>query len=215
MGYALASDIAMCDADGALIFLDVRYDRYFRLGATMEAAVRQAIDMPSERSPDLDSVVAHGALTWSNNQGATITPSHIIVPDVSAIDEAGGAAGNFRDLWSVGTATMAAARRLRMMPFAEIIKPPALSGCAAPSGATANLARNFNEARRLLPFSAICLRDSLALRAWLARRGRHATLVIGVIAAPFSAHCWLQDETCVLDEASDEVARYTPIWSVA
>lgn len=214
MGYTLAPDIAMCDAAGTLIFLDIRRDRYFRLAAALEAAVRDHMSAPVDASPGLDRAIERRALAWSNDPGARIVAASIAVPPSSAIDEVGPGAAGIIDFWSVGKATRAASARLRRMTFAEATRPPALSRRHVRPGTAPRLARAFNDARRLLPFSALCLRDSLALRAWLARCGCPATLVIGVIAAPFSAHCWLQDEACVLDEASDEVARYTPIWSV-
>jgi hypothetical protein len=214
MGYTLAPDIAMCIADDALVFLDIRRDRYFRLGPDLDKAIVDQIDGPAAACPWLDRAIELGALAWSNGPEARIVPTRVVVPPISAIDEIGAVKTSLLDCWSVTRATRAAARRLRAMPFAAAIKAPELTGQAR-TGAAPDLARVFNEARRRLPFSALCLRDSIALRAWLARRGYYSMLVIGVIAAPFSAHCWLQTQDCVLDEASDEVSRYTPIWSVA
>ena len=56
-----------------------------------------------------------------------------------------------------------------------------------------------------------CLTDSLALASFLSRRSVSWQLVFGVKLDPFAAHCWLQDDGAVLNDAADSVSTFTPI----
>ncbi|MNN96111.1 hypothetical protein D3C81_2150420 [compost metagenome] len=49
---------------------------------------------------------------------------------------------------------------------------------------------------------------------FLARRGLHADVVFGVIGDPFSAHCWLQAGTLVLNDSIGNIDTYTPIRAI-
>jgi hypothetical protein len=59
-----------------------------------------------------------------------------------------------------------------------------------------------------------CLFDSLALMRFLSYYGLFPTCVIGVETRPFGAHCWVQHETVVFNDAPEYVRRYTPILTV-
>jgi hypothetical protein len=65
-----------------------------------------------------------------------------------------------------------------------------------------------------LPFQGECLYRSFLLRRVLRLRGCAALWVFGVQTWPFEAHCWLQIEDTVLDDAADRIAAYTPILAV-
>lgn len=60
----------------------------------------------------------------------------------------------------------------------------------------------------------LCLYDSLALLEFLARHRLFPQWVFGVTAEPFSAHCWVQDKSCVLNDSVECVRGYTPIMVV-
>jgi hypothetical protein len=55
------------------------------------------------------------------------------------------------------------------------------------------------------------LLDSLAMVMFLAKRGLHASIVIGVTSAPFSAHCWVQTGDLVLNDTVGNARAFTPI----
>jgi hypothetical protein len=76
------------------------------------------------------------------------------------------------------------------------------------------LVADFLETRRLVPFPRVCLHDSLAMKAYLRRRGVASSLVFGVALNPFSAHCWLQIGSTVLNDTLDRAVRHTPILAV-
>ena len=59
-----------------------------------------------------------------------------------------------------------------------------------------------------------CLFDSLALMRFLSYYGIFPTCVIGVQTGPFGAHCWVQQDAVVFNDAPEYVRRYTPILTV-
>jgi hypothetical protein len=66
---------------------------------------------------------------------------------------------------------------------------------------------------RPLAFTArdACLFDSLALINFLAYFKIFPHWVFGVQSAPFSAHCWVQENDVVFNDTVDHVATYSPI----
>ena len=62
--------------------------------------------------------------------------------------------------------------------------------------------------------SYVCLFDSVCLLNFLARYGFFPSLVFGVIAEPFQAHCWLQEGDLVLNDTVERVTAYAPIMRV-
>jgi hypothetical protein len=60
----------------------------------------------------------------------------------------------------------------------------------------------------------VCLFDSVCLLRFLNFYNLFPTLVFGVVAEPFHAHCWLQDGGTVLNDTVERVSAYSPIMSV-
>lgn len=69
----------------------------------------------------------------------------------------------------------------------------------------------FLSARLYVPIDMCCLLDSIAMIKFLAKRELHADLVFGVTGDPFSAHCWAQYGTTVLNDALGHALALTPI----
>lgn len=60
----------------------------------------------------------------------------------------------------------------------------------------------------------LCLYDSLALIEFLAHYRLFPQWVYGIKAEPFGAHCWVQDDDCVLNDSVEHASRFTPIMAV-
>jgi hypothetical protein len=69
----------------------------------------------------------------------------------------------------------------------------------------------FQACRPWYPRDFLCLFDSLALFQFLALQGMVVDWVFGVRAEPFEAHCWLQRDDVVLNDAVERVAGFVPI----
>jgi hypothetical protein len=59
-----------------------------------------------------------------------------------------------------------------------------------------------------------CLFDSLALVRFLSYYEIFPTCVLGVQTGPFGAHCWVQHDAVVFNDAPEYVRRFTPILAV-
>ena len=76
---------------------------------------------------------------------------------------------------------------------------------------TSRVIATFNTLRLFYPRSYLCLFDCLALLQFLSFHSIFPTWVFGVVADPFSAHCWLQQGDVVLNDTVETVAKFTPI----
>lgn len=59
-----------------------------------------------------------------------------------------------------------------------------------------------------------CTIDALIVIEFFARYGLYPDWVFGVQANPLQAHCWVQQDDVVINDAVDVVSQYTPIMSV-
>lgn len=195
-------NLAWCEIDGQLIFLDIARDRYFRLP---DARGREAVRALGPHGPDRRS--------QPDNLPA---PADWKVPARSSPAIAEGAfnlAEVARALW----VQRRVERRLALRSFSSNLLAlrrtlEARSGLDHPAGdAVARTIRAFEHARLLRSAADRCLPRSIALACCLAARGARAYVVIGVKLAPFGAHCWAQAGGEVLGDTAEEVLRYQPI----
>jgi hypothetical protein len=75
-------------------------------------------------------------------------------------------------------------------------------------------AQAFDQLMPFVPFQGQCLFRSRLLLAFLRSGGRDAQWVFGVRTYPFGAHCWLQSDDTVLDDAAEAICAYVPILAV-
>jgi len=73
------------------------------------------------------------------------------------------------------------------------------------------LAAAFSALAPILGRAENCLPRSIAFHALAYAAGHVPSLVIGVKRDPFSAHCWVQDGTLVLNDSAEHVRIFTPI----
>ncbi len=76
------------------------------------------------------------------------------------------------------------------------------------------LVATFHTLRLWYPRACICLFDSLALLGFLSLHGVYPRWTFGVMADPFQAHCWLQEESVLFNDTLARVSAYTPIMMV-
>lgn len=198
-------NLAWCEIDGTLIFLDIAQDRYFRLPETRNAAVLGELDASGR-------VRAGQPAGWCRPPGwaQPMRQSPLIDDGPFRLGEVA------RSLW----VQRRVERRLAGSSFAMVLKElrQVVSHCALDIAAVecggARTVRAFEHARLLRTAADRCLPRSIALALCLAARGCRAQVVIGVKLAPFAAHCWAQSGDEVLNDTAAEVRRYTPIMVV-
>jgi len=195
-------DLAWCEIDGHLIFLDIANDRYFCLP---DARNRQAVER-------LDRL----SLTHWRQPSSLPSPSGWTTPATACPAMREGA---FR-LTEVARAIWVQRRierRLALRSFASVLIDlrhtlDARCHVAGPfHPAVQRAVRAFELSRLLRTAADRCLPRSIALALCLAGRGVRSHVVLGVKLAPFGAHCWVQIGDEVLNDSVEEVLRYRPI----
>lgn len=214
MGYQLSPDLSFCMLGGDPYFLDLRRDRYFRLERKKRAAfvaLTGNADLPRREAAPL---IERRILRWTDGAGG-ISPTVTDVPERSLIEETVGDRQNVNfNAPEIAFLLSRAWFERKFVPLADIVARRRDRAARTRSGDTDALRRSagrFAAARRMIPIASSCLPDSLALIDFLAKRGHPARLVFGVRREPFAAHCWVQTESCLLNETVDIASGFTPI----
>lgn len=195
-------DLAWCEIDDTLIFLDIANDRYFRLPDACNREFLGELDR-SGRARSMQPRLLPRPPAWAppERQCRHIAEGPFRLADVA------------RALWMQHRVE----RRLASRPFSSVLFDlrRVTESCERhlPSTicARAQMVRAFEHARLLRSAADRCLPRSIALALCLAARGRRTNVVLGVKLAPFGAHCWAQAGGEVLNDSLEEVLRYTPI----
>jgi hypothetical protein len=217
MALQLRENLHWCDCGGRAVFLDARADRYFCLTQTAnDAFLRLAAGgMGPGDAERLHTLVARGMLIEA---GAAVPvpppridpPTHDFVenpaPRASLLSIARALASELRAAWLLRTkpfhAVIATAQKGRGRGNGSTVEPDRLvEKIVSASTALSVVARRHDR----------CLVRALAVHS-MCRRSRIGTrLVFGVIAHPFTAHCWVQLGSAVLVGEYEQARLYTPI----
>lgn len=216
MGYLLANHVSYCTIGDKAIFLDLREDRYFCLGESAEAAfdgLIRGVTASTRITSDLERLEAAHIIRL--HAGETRISPVVAQPAQSEIDTVDAQAGNVEilaALYHIGRTELflrshslldaiarfktrkACVRQTRMMP-----------------SQVGTIAHANSRLKRIMRSTDRCLQRSLALADHLTAHHIPVSLVFGVTLAPFSAHCWVQYGTIVLNDHVDYVAQRTPI----
>ena len=201
---------------GRPIFLDVSRDRYLALDSAAEAAfgrARQPLHPPAREHADTTRLLATKLFTLAD-EWRPMAPAQVQIPERQLSPE-GPARIRFLDLPEIWLLLWRARRALAsgaLEPVLAQLRGQRLKITAPASPAdTAALASRFQMARALIPIRPSCLQDSIALGTWLARRGACPDIVFGVKLDPFAAHCWVQTDGEILNDAPDTVSPFAPV----
>lgn len=91
------------------------------------------------------------------------------------------------------------------------LTPNAMLGPDAPDEVVARLDRLVAIAAAWYPGRALCLERSLVLYERLRRAGAHADLRLGVQAAPFASHAWIERHGAPLNDVLEHTEQFTPV----
>lgn len=214
MTLRFADGVHWCVANNRVVLLDVKADTYSGLPEIADQAFRKCLDdrplTPAERDA-LHDLTDSGLLVPAQTCAEPLTVRGVTR---SLLDGTPPAT-------SVSLPALAdqilEGLRLAIYPLEHILatarhrKSHARRRIEAlDDGLRADI-RRFMASRRLLSRHAQCLRTSLALSAYLARRDFYPDVVIGVRMRPFAAHAWVQFGDIVLNDSVDEVIPFTPI----
>lgn len=76
------------------------------------------------------------------------------------------------------------------------------------------IADGFSRSALLFSPADRCLPRSIAFFKLCQRRKIPTALVLGVRINPFTAHCWVQSDTHVLNDSVENIRLFTPILAV-
>jgi integrase len=195
-------DLAYCDINGTLLFLDIARDRYFCLRGPDNRKALAYLDqqrLGRSRQPKLGPTNCE--ISQPLVSSSAISTGHFHIGDIA------------RALW----VQRRVERQLASRPFHSIIMDLAtlLDSRAKEESRSKRTPettiRAFEYSRLLRTAANRCLPRSIALALCLASEGMRANVVLGVKRGPFGAHCWVQHRTEVLNDSVEEVLRYRPI----
>lgn len=235
--YRLADHVRACRIDNQVILLDLRRSKYLGLsGPQLSALAEHILDWPTCSTADDGDAVGRpsqpssleawiGTLRQQKMLAeATGTSRHdpsLEEPQLTLHIEAmqRQQASLRRDLPDFAAAAIVAKFWLRyrdLAGIAESVKRLRRGGPLAGAPVELDeLSTSVSSYVRMRPFLMTaqdqCLRDSLTLVRFLARRGLYPTWVIGVKTRPFVAHSWVQSGRVVLNDSHDHVRAYRPI----
>lgn len=202
------------------VFLDLRRDRYFRLLPEIDAVFGRHVQAPLALRPEHPpprSMIANGLLVTALPDAMPIAPVAMEVPRHSLLEreqtpeprELVAFARCARSL--LGSAL--ALRRGGLWWLIQRLRrqKESLGLYQRDNDRTEAVARQFQIWRGFVPVRPVCLVDSLALLDVLLRLEHRADLVFGVRLDPFAAHCWVQTETVILNDAVDHARNFRPI----
>jgi hypothetical protein len=218
MSYRLRDDLHWCNCDGRAVFLDTRADRYFCLPqAANDAFLRLAArSMQSGDVERLQLLIERAMLIEAGPNACIESPALIEPPTHDFLEEPFPRADPLSILQAFAS-ELRAARALRTKPLQQVIEA-ARTGRPGIKGIQDNIDRSVQ--RVVAAASAIslmtrshdrCLVRALAVHSACRSSGSNPKLVFGVIARPFTAHCWVQLGTAVLVGGYEQARLYTPI----
>lgn len=217
----LRRDLSYCRIDDHLIFLDIQDDRYFRLTRDLESSLIAYLSGSDTPDSSIRTLVEQKILTDGSVNLDDATPARKTVPARSAMEEAARAEpASINQLLDTLTIVCSTQLQLKFRSLKNVLETlvslrEKRASQPSPRGPgqsrVLDLAATFRSARLYVPIDMCCLLDSIAMVKFLAKRELYADLVFGVTADPFSAHCWAQYRSTVLNDALGHALTFTPI----
>lgn len=218
----LNTNISFCELDGRLFFLDIQSDQYFRLSRALERSVLSYLEAPEDSSVDISGLIKHNLVPLTKAVRYDESAVGIALPSESAIEmPSPDKRVSFDVVRDVFLMVAMMRWQLKVRRLKHVLQ--ALSDYrnrrtsllvhdqARLRQHLSEAAIAFNRVRPYVPIEMSCLIDSLSMVRFLAKRGLHAQLVMGVACDPFSAHAWVQHGPLVLNETIGMVQAHVPI----
>lgn len=219
--YVVRDDLSFCRVDEHFVFLDIGSDRYFRLPHSMEKALASHLEGNQVSDPDITRLIEQRILV--EQRGAATDNRRTIQPAARSAMEAPLPVQGLRfiEVLEVFAIVLRTRLELKLCTLRHVLDglcadSPVQTAQAAPLPASlehrlSNAAAIYRRARLYIPIDMRCLLDSVAMAKFLRKRQLYAHVVFGVALDPFSAHCWVQLDNCVLNDTVGNVSSHTPI----
>ncbi len=200
------------------VLLDVRRDRYHRLGARISGRLTERTKEPSRaHDPGLRALETADLLDFRGDALDALAWTEASPLTESLLDQGDGSdQASARDIWFLSLRLIATAARLKTRGLQNALTAHGLGASRAASSQQESIpiqaiAARYRKAAQLLPVRPKCLISSLMLSSFARECGASPSLVFGVQLRPFTAHCWLQDGAIVLNDTIEHCSAFTPI----
>lgn len=202
-----------CITGNRVFLLDVRQDRYLLVPPSIEGTVKDWLRFGGPVAAPVsltDLLRSAGSFRVGDPQPSNLERQVIMIPETLAPADGSPSVsiGAIARTWHLTLSTSLALRRHSLM---SLLSRDRGASDSEDARVQARIARIYDAARSSVPVPRRCLLDSLALRRWMSGAGQYPSLVFGITEVPFSAHCWLQNGTAILNDQVDQVSRFTPI----
>ncbi|WP_379489453.1 lasso peptide biosynthesis B2 protein [Novosphingobium clariflavum] len=188
-------------------------DRYFQLGADLEASFLSVIEGHSAPTLAVSALTERGILCLKDGYEVR---QQVELPVPSRAADALKGETTLGETLRALLAETRIRKRLDRQGLASVISSLRSEKARAVTASidhpmSAGTIRAFELAKLIRTPANRCLSRSIALVQRLAAHGCAAHLVMGVRVIPFAAHSWAQIGDVVLNDSPEEVARFTPI----
>ena len=216
--FQIRNHVYWCECNGRAIFLDAEADRYCGLPDGANAAFLRLAGNASEPGDcaRLELLVRRNLLIETAD-GEPLRAPPWIAPPAGELPAYGGGRVRAGMVLAVLASELRTGRALRTTGFLHVLE----AAQALSSKGRSNAVDAVEQARAVAAAAAVlglvtrshdrCLVRGLAVHALCRKRGIPATLVLGVTAAPFTAHCWVQLGSAVIVGGYEQARLYTPI----
>jgi hypothetical protein len=233
--YFLAKNVFVCANNARVVVLDLNCERYMTLHERAAALLgRYVVDWPIPAHADsrgsgptqeacrlLNQLASKGLLTNDPMTGRSAAQAEIAPPTETLFDsiyllQPAIRAHHVAAFLLCAYRARIALRYAGMKKVIERVGERKLHASQVATfpdnGRTLMLAAIFNRLRPLaLDGRDGCLLHSLALLEFLAHYGLFVQWVFGVRAVPFTAHCWLQQGSVLINDLPQRAGYLTPI----
>ena len=234
--YRLARDVFSCLSDNRMVFLDLRSDKYFCLSEGNTTAAHRYIANAGNQSTSatgsfgdhegghsvLETLADKGLMIRAETEAAETLPTRDTAVAEATTSKADSIAqtANPGHWLRFARASASASWKLSRYSMRRTVqsirnRKYRLRGKAKTNSRDlVRMAETYQYLRPFYPREYLCLYDSLALLEYLAYHRFFPQWVFGVCTEPFTAHCWVQHDECVLNDTVEHVRNFTPIMSI-
>ncbi len=233
--YLLANHIHACSANGDLVFLDLHADEYSCVLRSQAGAFHQLLSaerrfriandcgVTCAAQETIHNMVTARMLTEDQSKGRIFKPASIAHPIKSFVGQkkTQRITTTLSERWNFYIASSTALARLRFTSLESVVSAvrhrKRILNCdnqVENQDVCRALTEKFMRLRPFFPSTGLCLFNSFALTEFLARYRIYPSWVFGVRTHPWSAHCWVQDDDTVFNDALEHVQTFTPIMKI-
>lgn len=209
--HKLTPSVRACIDQDMLVFLDLKRDQYL----TVDLAAAPEIDgiFQGGQGTAASSLVARGIIeeteVFDAPRGGSAPPIDGEMAPQAFRDSKARPADALIAFYACARASLTVRSRRLDLAFRDFGLRKRVR--RTPELTPARAAACFELLRPWYPRARVCLFDLLALMNFLLARGHAPTLVVGIRAKPFVAHCWVEESGVCLTDAMEVCRSYTPI----